>query len=190
MGKNPMDWPTCPFWDYSTALYSRPGIEAACLDLQRRHGLDVNLVLFACWLASRGIELDQAALARAGKAISDWQAEVTRPLRALRRRLGVRLDHAEPESLLGRWFDQTSTLRRAVLALELDSEHLAQLALDDIGADLPVSRLAGADLAAVNLLRYWPFQTDDLDQLQVIVRQAFPETTPAQLENAFSALLV
>ena len=30
-------WPHELFWDYSVALYSRPGVEAACIELQRRH---------------------------------------------------------------------------------------------------------------------------------------------------------
>ncbi|MGI9492931.1 MAG: TIGR02444 family protein, partial [Geminicoccaceae bacterium] len=50
-----MDWPESPFWDYSLSLYGRPGVEQACLELQRRHGLNVNLLLFAFWLADRGV---------------------------------------------------------------------------------------------------------------------------------------
>ena len=43
-----------PFWDYSLALYGRPGVEACCLRLQDRLGVDVNLLLLCCWLAARG----------------------------------------------------------------------------------------------------------------------------------------
>ena len=185
-----MSWPKSPLWDYSIDLYRRPGVEAACLDLQRRHGLNVNLLFFACWLASQGIEFDRTTLAKAMKAISTWQVEVTRPLRALRRRLGVRISHATPESLLGRWPDQVAALRRTALALELDSEHLTQLALSDIGAGLRPSRKSGIDLAVLNLKHYWRFGPDDLDDLKTLLQQAFPKTTPAHLEQAFTAFEV
>jgi uncharacterized protein (TIGR02444 family) len=95
-----MDWPDNPFWDYSVELYRRPGVEPACLELQRRHGLDVNLVLLCCWLASRGVELDPATLREARHAVASWQAEVVRLLRALRQRLKARLADPEPRSVV------------------------------------------------------------------------------------------
>lgn len=183
-----MTWPESPFWDYSLCLYGRPCMEATCLELQRRHGLDVNLLLFACWLASQGIELDQETLIRAKKAVSTWHIEVVRPLRALRRRLAVRLDHAKPESLIGRWPGEVARLRQDVLALELDGEHLAQLALTDVGADLQSTQKAGPELAAANLARVWHFQPDDIDDLRLLLQQAFPATTEQRLAKALSSI--
>lgn len=185
-----MTWPKSPFWDFSLSLYGRPGVEWTCLELQRRHGLDVNLLLFACWLADQGIELDQAALARAEKAVSAWHIEVVRPLRALRRRLAARLDHAKPESLLGRWPDHVAKLRKDVMAIELDGEHLAQLALTGICVDLQPTREAGAELAGLNLARFWRFRPDDLDDLRILLQQAFPTATAKQLANALSSFEV
>lgn len=183
-----MIWPKSPFWDYSLRLYGRPGVEAACLALQRRHGVDVNLVLFACWLASLGIELDQVTLARAKKTVSDWQLEVIRPLRALRRRLRVRLDHGDPDTIASLWPDQAEALRRHVLATELDGEHLAQLALAQVSVDLKPTRPASTSLASVNLTRYWSFRSNDLHDLRTLLHQAFPEATPENLASALSSI--
>jgi len=41
-----MDFPDHPFWDFSLRLHERPGVPRACLGLQRRYGLDVNLLFF------------------------------------------------------------------------------------------------------------------------------------------------
>ena len=79
-----MAWPANPFWDYALDLYRRAGVERACLELQGRHGLDVNLVLLCCWLGRRGIETDEAWMRAATAAVERWQAEVIRPLRAAR----------------------------------------------------------------------------------------------------------
>ena len=122
-----MEWPDNPLWDYSVELYRRPGVEAACLELQRRHGLDVNLVLLCCWLASSGVELD-ALRARAG-AVASWQAEVVRLLRALRQRLKARLADPEPRSVVERCPGLAAAIRERALALEIDGERLAQLGL-------------------------------------------------------------
>ena len=80
----------------------RPGVEAACLELQRRHRIDVNLVLLCCGWASAARALDGEALARLCHAADRWQLEVVRPLRNLRRRLKARLADREPNSVAER----------------------------------------------------------------------------------------
>ncbi|HEY9550471.1 MAG TPA: TIGR02444 family protein, partial [Kiloniellaceae bacterium] len=47
-----------PFWQFSGAVYARRGVAEACLALQQRHGLDVNLLLFCAWAGSNGRRLD------------------------------------------------------------------------------------------------------------------------------------
>ncbi|WP_448207339.1 TIGR02444 family protein [Azospirillum sp. sgz302134] len=77
-----------PFWDFSLAVYARPGVPAACLDLQDRRGLDVNVLLFAAWAGlACGVRLTAEELARIDAAVAPWRAEVVRPLRAVRRRV-------------------------------------------------------------------------------------------------------
>jgi len=35
-----------PFWDFSLAVWGREAVKPACLALQARHGIDVNILLF------------------------------------------------------------------------------------------------------------------------------------------------
>ena len=45
-----MRWSAGSFWQYSLALYKHESVEAACLQLQDEHGLNVNLVLLCCFM--------------------------------------------------------------------------------------------------------------------------------------------
>lgn len=104
-------------WHFSLAFYARPGIAPACLVLQDRHGLDVNLALYCCWLGLSGRgRLDAARLAAADAAIASWRRAVIEPLRAARRGL------KQAASV-----DTDSTaLRERVKAIELEAERICQ----------------------------------------------------------------
>ncbi len=113
-----MDFPDHPFWDFSLALYARPGVAESCLRLQDGLGLDVNLLLYACWKASRGVERpspDGWRLLVAETAV--WRSQVVEPLRGVRRFL--KDAEATPWS---------AGLRERIKAAELDAEHAGQLA--------------------------------------------------------------
>ncbi len=68
-----------PFWDFSLALYGREGVARACVALQDRRGLDVNILLFCCWAGSRGRRLDPADLKGLDAAVRPWREAVVRP---------------------------------------------------------------------------------------------------------------
>ncbi len=74
-----------PFWAWSVAAWQRPGVEAACLQLQDIHGLFVPAFLFACWSARQDIALDRTEIERL--ALTHWQADIIDPLRKIRRTL-------------------------------------------------------------------------------------------------------
>jgi uncharacterized protein (TIGR02444 family) len=183
-----MDWPPDPFWDYSVELYRRSGVEAACLDLERRHGLDVNLLLLCCWQGRRGVALDRARLAGAGAAVASWHAEVVRPLRALRRRLKARLADPEPDSVVELWPGLASAIREQALALEIEAEHLSQLGVSRAVAGLPESTLPGVELAAANLRACWPFDYRDRHALRGLLAGAFPEAGSRELDDGLAWL--
>jgi uncharacterized protein (TIGR02444 family) len=170
-----LDWPANPFWDYALALYRQDGVERACLDLQERHGLDVNIVLLCCWLASRGIEAEREWLKAAIAAVGPWHRQVVRPLRAMRRRLKAELAGACAGSVPSRWPELTAGLRQRVLALEIDGERLEQLLLADRAAGLRATAAPGADLAFRNLRRYRRFTREDRPALQALLGAAFPQ---------------
>jgi uncharacterized protein (TIGR02444 family) len=106
------------FWRFSLMVYSRPGLAPALIALQDRRGHNVNLILFALWLAisGRGM-LDIADLARACEAVAPLDQAVVAPLRQMRR--GLR---ADPER-------DVQALRRRILALEIFAERSVQARL-------------------------------------------------------------
>lgn len=183
-----MSWPDSPFWNYSIALYGNPEVEHACLALQNRHGLNVNLLLLACWLADQGIELDEATHLQAEAAVSAWQEKVVQPLRAVRQQIVVQMQHAEERSLVGRWRDHVVALRKAISSLELDSEHLAQLALSDLVGDLQVTHTASVELAGRNLAHCWAFKLEDRSDLENLLKSSFPNATDLQSTRALQAI--
>src|SRR5438067_1685583 len=72
--------PAADFWRFSLSLYGLSGVAEACLDLQDRRGLDVNLLLFCCWRARSGIGLEAADLALADRRLRSWRGRVIQPL--------------------------------------------------------------------------------------------------------------
>src|SRR5512135_1110255 len=80
-----------PFWNFSLEIYAAEGVAEACLDLQERRGCDVNVLLFCCWLGASGRPTLTAERLRSMLRASDeWQAEIVRPLRRVRRLLKER----------------------------------------------------------------------------------------------------
>lgn len=70
---------------FCVRLYGRPGIEAACLDLQDQAGVDVVFLLCCCWLGSRGILADRADLDALLEKSRTHSNNLCRPLRQVRR---------------------------------------------------------------------------------------------------------
>lgn len=133
-----------PFWTFSLAVYARPHVAAACIDLQDRRGLDVNLLLFGCWAGHCGRELGPGDWETLRAAADPWQRNVVEPVRGARRWL--KDQHTAPAA-------QAEALREAVKACELDAERLQQAVLH---AALPLAAgEADAELAARNLLGYF-----------------------------------
>jgi uncharacterized protein (TIGR02444 family) len=181
-------WPANPFWDYALELYRKQGVEAACLELQRRHGVDVNIVLLCCWLGHRGVVVDEAVLARVAEAAEVWQNEVVRPLRAVRSRLKSALTVSQPSSIAARWPDLAGALRQRVLALEIDGERLEQLLLTELTAELGPNAAPGVTLASANLARYWRFGPPDRVALATLLQAVFPDVAPSEIATSLGWL--
>ncbi|WP_458526639.1 TIGR02444 family protein [Onishia taeanensis] len=114
-------------WDFALTFYARPGIEAACLRLQDGAGLDVNALLWACWLDTHGLT-PEAALADAAHPlwaeVSAWQRQITAPLRHQRRTL-------KEQALTN---PAIAELREAIKQAELLAEREALARLEAIAA--------------------------------------------------------
>lgn len=140
------------FWAFSVRVYARPDVPPACLALQNDYGLDVNLLLYCCWLGAHGARMTSEQLDRALTFAGPWGEHVVRPLRNAR--TWMKHDEDAREQLPA---DVYAELRESIKSIELEAERLQQLALEAM-TDPPPRRPAGADAAAstasVNLMRY------------------------------------
>ncbi|WP_033728222.1 TIGR02444 family protein [Pseudomonas parafulva] len=120
-------------WNHALALYARPGVEAACLELQRQGG-DVCLLLCATWLQARAVPFsDERAHALQGCA-GRWQREVVAPLRSLRQQWR---EAAGSDS-------QLALLREQLKGMELQAEKTLLQRLQVCAAQWPCGSPAGA----------------------------------------------
>ncbi|MEZ1317656.1 TIGR02444 family protein [Pseudomonas fluorescens] len=100
-------------WSFSLTTYARPGVEAACLDLQSA-GVNVCLLLCGLWLGTRGTVFDEQRLQQLRRVTAPWDVDVVQPLRTLRTQWKV-IASDDPE---------LNALREQVKALELEAERL------------------------------------------------------------------
>ncbi len=108
--------------DFALAVYGADMVPSACLALQDRLGLDVNVLLLSAYVgAVRGQTLTTELVNAARALVDPWHTEVVRPLRAVRRRLKTGPAPA-PDP-------RTDGLRKDIGKAELDAEmiELAQL---------------------------------------------------------------
>jgi uncharacterized protein (TIGR02444 family) len=109
------------FWRFSLSVYADAGVQAECLDLQDRFGIDVNLLLFCAYVgAGHGALLPQPVLQEAAGLIADWHNTIVRSLRTARRAL-KQFAADRPAA---------AELRGGVKAAELEAERLEQLMLE------------------------------------------------------------
>lgn len=161
-----------PFWQFSGRVYAGRGVAEACLALQDRHRLDVNLLLFCAWAGSNGRRLDGGDLGQLRALAWPWQDNVVSPLRGARRWLKQQTTLPE---------DLGDAFREEVKSLELQAEMLEQLMLYQ-ELDIAAGEGSPEDVAANLLLyltRHKPRPTDDdLAALAAILCAACPGLTP------------
>lgn len=125
------------FWAFSTTVYGRPGVKAACLSLQSG-GLDVNLGLFVIWTVLCGRD-PGPVLPEAIFRSALWSARVVKPLRSARDGLKPAPEFADVEA--------AGVLRRAVLAAELEAERQQQAFLEALAGDCPPAPVGASSRA-------------------------------------------
>lgn len=137
-----------PFWRFSLALYGRPGVPDACLRLQDECGADVNVMFYVLFLAHANRRIDAADVERIEALAAPWRDDIVRPLRTVRRVLKSPPAHFRD--------DATQGLREQVKRIELEAEHLQQLALERAlpPHELGVPEAAGQTCGAQNLQLY------------------------------------
>jgi len=131
-----------PLWKFAEAIYGQGEVSKACLFLQDECGVDVNVLLFALWIAAQHkIQVDVAAIGRVDALVRQWRQELVEPLRAVRRRLKTGpapAPDAVTEGLRSRLKDVEIELERIELAVleRFDLKNLPQT------ADKPIAQNA------------------------------------------------
>ncbi len=110
-----------PFWRFSVKFYAEPGVAPSCIELQDRAGVDVNLLFFLLWNATRGRAFDAAQVAELDRGFGAWRDLAVIPLRNLRRGLREPPQVMAPELAEG--------FRTRIKAVELEAERLQQEAM-------------------------------------------------------------
>ena len=177
-----MDFPDHPFWDFSIEVYRKEGVAPACLALQERHEIDVNFLLFCCWLGRAGYGAQgDGRVARMHDSAAPWHQDVVRGLRTVRKRL--------KQGFAGTPDDLRLALRKSLAALEIEAEHVEQLSLAATLADLAPGEAKpdeGAADASANLAAYFAVRgitpgEDDRNALAIVLAAAFPDVEPARI---------
>ncbi|MCG8492064.1 MAG: TIGR02444 family protein [Sneathiellales bacterium] len=170
-------FPPCALWEYSVKLYSNEEVSKACLSLQDRQSLDVNIVLFCVWVAASGHgEFEGSELSSALHISKNWQDGSVKPLRDVRRFLKSSFEPIDAR--------MAADLKRVISESELFAEKLEILALDRL-IDRPATgsfdQKACLEAAALNLMTYFqnclgkdPDMKDQSD-LEAVLSGAFPE---------------
>ena len=74
-----------PFWHFSLGFYREPAVADACIALQEEAGVDVNLLLFLLWQATRRRTMSKKQIEELEAAIAPWREVTVIPLRGVRR---------------------------------------------------------------------------------------------------------
>ena len=136
-----------PLWRFSLDVYRRAGVQEACLALQERHGVDVNVLMLCCWAASPGARsLGAAELRECMQRAERMQETVVKPLRTVRRSL--------KGGIPGVGEDAAKELRQAVLRVELEAENIEQALLMQALPALAQDGTPRREIALESLERY------------------------------------
>jgi len=125
-----MNTPSILFWDFSLAHYAKPGVADCCLQLQNRHGVNVNLLLWSLWLEGENKLLTNYGLKVAFDTVNLWDANYVQPLRNLRRKMKREFaEHTE----------QIAAVREQIKVAELLAEKQEQQWLETLTLHWPTA---------------------------------------------------
>lgn len=146
------------FWHFSLKVYRQPTVADLCLNLQNKHQLEVNELLFVVWLAMQGRQFD-VALLNADNELRHLQQQVILPLRQARQTLG----HV----------DKTSTIYQYLKQSELALEQVIQHRLWQNWQQFPATSVTELQQVERNLQILW--QSNQLITANVAKKTEPPE---------------
>ena len=129
-----------PFWRFSLRFYREPAVADACIALQEEAGIDVNLLLFLLWHATRARVLSKKEVEELETAIAPWRDATVIPLRGVRRAL------KSPPDLMTR--PAAEQFRTKIKAAELEAERLQQEAMYALAQVRPFGEAGSPEEAA------------------------------------------
>lgn len=165
---------------FALKVYGTDGVPPACLLLQERFGLDVNVLLFAAFLgAVRGEALAPADLDTVAATVGDWHREVVRPLRAVRQRLKTGPAPAPSAA--------TGVLRGKLQKIEIEAElielsdlgHLAERLGAPVATGAPEARALAAMTVVAVASAHRPLKADERAALAAIATAAATQAVDA-----------
>jgi uncharacterized protein (TIGR02444 family) len=159
-----------PFWRFSLRFYRQPQVADACIALQEEAGVDVNLLLFLLWQATRKRAFSAAEVEGLEARIGPWREMTVVPLRALRRAL------KSPPGLVAA--GAAEEFRTRIKAVELEAERLQQEAMHELARTAP----PGAEMSAEAAARA------SITAYEAICSAAFPKPAIETLLAAFARL--
>ncbi len=137
-----------PFWQYSLCVYANPLIQKQCLTWQEQYNINVNVLLFCCWLASsENIALTANDFNQISKSLDSWHTAVVLPLRQVRQYLKQQVDN-----------DRIKSLRQQILKNELAAEAFEQAHLYQFfikGYEFSRSQQTAAQQLQENMIAYF-----------------------------------
>ncbi len=110
------------FWDWALAVYARPGVAEACLELQDSHRQSIPYLLWVLWAADSHRALPTEVVRSGALLAAQWEAAAVGPLRAARRGLKPPAEGV-PDAV-------RQALRAEVKVLELKAEQVLINALE------------------------------------------------------------
>jgi uncharacterized protein (TIGR02444 family) len=129
-----------PFWRFSVKFYAVPGVAPACIELQDKAGVDVNVLFFLLWNATQQRTFGGDEVAEIERQIGGWREMTVVPLRTVRRAL-----KSPPAAIAP---DIAEGFRTRIKAVELEAERLQQEALYELAQSGRLGRPARSRVEA------------------------------------------
>lgn len=173
--------PSSEFWRYSLRLYGHENVKDACLNLQSRYDININILLFICYLAQTGRgQISKHELQTIIDELQPWHQGITQGLRNLRQLL----KHIKDK-------DWANDLRKEILEDELTSEQLEQLLIGHLYSAPIIPRRPKSHKihdCISNFHLYFTLLNIDLTEqdyalLQQLLNQAFPGAVTQHLDQ-------
>ena len=143
-----MDYPNSEFWNYSTQIWTLPGIEPVCLEFQNNYDANVNILLYCCWVGDKKLSINDDDVQVLLDTAQPWQT-IIKPLRDSRKMMQQNL-MAMPSEMI----EQTTS---NICEMELNAEHMEQLALEkalNLSQVTPCTDTSNIECSLNNLNRY------------------------------------